>query len=174
MNKIIITIFTSLLIFVSCQKKSNEPKKTPNKNNEKTFAQKVETAHEKNIFLRQEAIQFDVFIEFGGNEIFNANITISTTSDIAKITYKNGDEIFVEKILVLKIILVYFSLVIFLYEIGHIWRWANCQGESCLDEFEKFIGHAVSRVEGRGCAYVNPNVIIIDEWNDLSQCYRFD
>lgn len=97
MNKTIITLFTSLLIIASCQKKSTETKQVVKENIAKTFAQKIEIEHQKEAFLKNEAIQFDATIEFGGNEIFNANITISTTSDIAKITYKNGDEIYVNK-----------------------------------------------------------------------------
>ncbi|APZ48160.1 hypothetical protein BW723_13240 [Polaribacter reichenbachii] len=100
MKKIIITVFAGLLFIISC-KKNVVTTETSNKTKEviaeKTFAEKIEIAHNKNNFLKQEAIQFDALIEFGGNEIFNANITISTTSDIAKIAYKNGDFMYVDK-----------------------------------------------------------------------------
>ncbi len=100
MKKIIITVFASLLFIISCKKNSattETSEKTKEIITEKTFAEKIETAHNKKDFLKHEAIQFDALIEFGGKEIFNANITITTGSDLAKITYKNGDEIFVKQ-----------------------------------------------------------------------------
>jgi hypothetical protein len=100
MKKTFITLFASLLLVVSCKKdpaKTKQIEEKPQPVVEKTFAQKIEVAHKKDAFLAKEAIQFDAFIEFGGNEVFNANVTVSTTSDIAKITYKNGDEIYVNK-----------------------------------------------------------------------------
>ncbi|PQJ72824.1 hypothetical protein [Polaribacter butkevichii] len=100
MKKTIITLFASLLLIVSCKKAPEATKKIEEKSKvvvEKTFSQKIETTHNKDAFLKNEAVQFDAAIEFGGNEIFNATITVSTTSDIARITYKNGDEIFVNK-----------------------------------------------------------------------------
>lgn len=97
MKKAIITLFVSLLVIVSCKKSTETTKKVVKKPIEKTFSQKIEIAHKKDSFLTKEAIQFDAVIEFGGNEIFNATITISTTSDLSKITYKNGDEIYVNK-----------------------------------------------------------------------------
>ena len=100
MKKTLITLFASLLLIVSCKKapaKTKQIEENPQPVVEKTFAQKIEVAHKKDAFLTKEAVQFDAVIEFGGNEIFNATITVSTTSDIAKITYKNGDEMFVNK-----------------------------------------------------------------------------
>ncbi|QVY66203.1 hypothetical protein [Polaribacter sp. Q13] len=97
MKKTIITVFASLLLVVSCKKAPEVKKQIEEKPVEKTFAQKIEIAHEKDTFLTKEAVQFDAVIEFGGNEIFDATVTVSTTSDIAKITYKNGDEIYVNK-----------------------------------------------------------------------------
>jgi hypothetical protein len=97
MKKTIITLFASLLLVVSCKKAPETTKQIEEKPVEKTFSQKIEIAHKKEAFLSKEAIQFDAAIEFGGNEIFNATITISTTSDLSKITYKNGDEIYVNK-----------------------------------------------------------------------------
>ncbi|MCL7762723.1 hypothetical protein MPF19_04790 [Polaribacter sp. Z014] len=97
MKKTIITVFASLLLVVSCKKAPEVKKQIEEKPVEKTFAQKIEIAHKKDTFLTKEAVQFDAVIEFGGNEIFDATVTVSTTSDIAKITYKNGDEIYVNK-----------------------------------------------------------------------------
>lgn len=97
MKKTIITLISCGLLIISCKKNPSETKQVEEKPIEKTFSQKIEIAHKKDLFLKKEAIQFDAFVEFGGNEIFNANVTISTTSDLAKITYKNGDEIYVNK-----------------------------------------------------------------------------
>lgn len=98
MKKIISTLFASLLVIISCKKQPTEVKQIEQKPaTEKTFSQKIETSHKKNAFLKNDAVQFDAAIEFGGNELFNAKVTISTTSDIAKISYKNGDEIYVNK-----------------------------------------------------------------------------
>lgn len=99
MKKTIITLLASVLLIVSCKKEKApaETKQLEPKPIERTFAQKIEATHMKASFLSKEAIQFDAYIEFGGKETFNANVTISTTSDIAKIIYKNGDEIYVNK-----------------------------------------------------------------------------
>lgn len=97
MKKLIILTITTLIITVGCQQKKVDAKKNEDKPTEKTISQKIETAHKKMSFLKKEAVSFDAEISFGGNEIFNANITISTSSDIAKIVYKNGDEIYVDK-----------------------------------------------------------------------------
>ena len=100
MKKTIITLFASLLLIVSCKKepaKTKQIEEKPQPVIEKNFSEKIEIAHKKDAFLAKEAIQFDAEIEFGGKEVFNAKVTVSTTSDIAKITYKNGDEMFVNK-----------------------------------------------------------------------------
>ena len=93
------TLSITLVVFVlftSCKnqlKKEVVKKETENVQIADTFPQIIEKAHKKTEFLAKEAIQFNAVITFGGNEIFNATITISTTSDLARITYKNGDEI---------------------------------------------------------------------------------
>jgi len=100
MKKTLITAIFGIALFTSCQKQTKKEPTLKEPNVEKvapTFSQKIEISHKKSAFLSHEAIQFDALIEFGGKEMFNANVTISTTSDIAKITYKNGDEIYVQK-----------------------------------------------------------------------------
>jgi uncharacterized protein YgiM (DUF1202 family) len=97
MKKLILTIVTSLTILISCQQTTKSTQKVGEVVVEKTLPQKIESAHQKDAFLKNEAISFDAEIHFGGKEIFNANVTITTTSDIAKITYKNGDEIYVNQ-----------------------------------------------------------------------------
>ena len=100
MKKIFSITFVALILFTNCKNQTKKEVVTKEAAKEveiPNFSQKIEIAHKKTDFLSHDAIQFDAFIEFGGNEIFNATITISTTSDIAKITYKNGDEIYVNK-----------------------------------------------------------------------------
>lgn len=100
MKKIILTSILGLALLVGCQKQTKKESPVSETKVEKiatTFSEKIEVAHKKDLFLSKEAIQFDAIIEFGGNVIFDANITVSTTSDLAKITYTNGDEIYVNK-----------------------------------------------------------------------------
>ena len=100
MKKIILTSLLGLTLLISCQKQTKKEVPVTENNVEKiatTFSEKIEVAHKKDLFLSKEAVQFDALIEFGGNIILDAKITITTTSDLAKITYKNGDEIFVNK-----------------------------------------------------------------------------
>jgi hypothetical protein len=101
MKNLIIPILTTLFITIGCKQQKATPQKTDEKiiekPVEKTLAAKIESAHKKDTFLQNEAISFDAQINFGGSEVFNATIVVSTTSDIAKITYKNGDEIYVNQ-----------------------------------------------------------------------------
>ncbi|WP_405606217.1 hypothetical protein [Polaribacter sp. Asnod1-A03] len=100
MKKILITAISAIVLLVSCQKTAKKEINVEEVKTEKvtpTFSQNIEIAHKKDSFLKHEAIQYNAVIEFGGNEIFNATVTVSTTSDLAKITYKNGDEIYVDK-----------------------------------------------------------------------------
>ena len=97
MKNLTTLIFATFLILLGCQQKKATPKVKEEKVIEKTLAQKIETAHQKESFLKHEAISFDAAISFGGSEVFNANITITTSSDLAKITYQNGDEIYVNQ-----------------------------------------------------------------------------
>ncbi|WP_020535015.1 DUF6503 family protein [Lewinella cohaerens] len=61
-----------------------------------TFAEKVETAHQKESFRSHEAIQFDLQLFFGGNERLNGTLTLSTDSRQALIAYKDGKKIYVQ------------------------------------------------------------------------------
>jgi hypothetical protein len=100
MKKIVTSVILGIILFTSCQKQTKKEvvsKETEKEKIATTFSEKIEIAHKKADFLTHEAIQFDAEIEFGGNVIFDANITISTTSDLAQIRYKNGDEIYVNK-----------------------------------------------------------------------------
>ena len=97
MKKLITVVLTTLFIATSCQQKKTNTNQTETRPIEKNLSQKIESAHQKEAFLKYEAISFDAAISFGGKEIFNANITITTTSDLAIITYKDGSEIYVNQ-----------------------------------------------------------------------------
>jgi hypothetical protein len=69
--------------------------KTPQK--EESFVQKSEKAHQKEVFKSQEAIQFDIKIEFGGKERMDATMTLLTNSSKGLIEFKNGSKIIYDK-----------------------------------------------------------------------------
>ena len=60
---------------------------------ELTFADKVEKAHHTEAFLAQEAVQFDLKLEFGGSERMNAKFTLLTNSSKGAIEFGNGSKI---------------------------------------------------------------------------------
>lgn len=99
MKKTFLFILATFVLVVGCQQKKDKTTTitVEDKKVVKTLAQKIEIAHQKDAFLKYEAISFDAAITFGGAEVFNANITITTSSDLAKITYNNGDEIYVNQ-----------------------------------------------------------------------------
>ena len=60
---------------------------------EETFVQKTEKAHEIEAFKKQEAIQFDIKITFGGKERLDGKVTLLTNSSKGLIAFKNGTKI---------------------------------------------------------------------------------
>jgi hypothetical protein len=83
MKKIALALTVSILTLVGC--KSNEKKLK--------FTDKVEKAHDKAEFLAQEAVQFNLKLEFGGTERMDAKFTLLTNSTKGVIEYKNGAKI---------------------------------------------------------------------------------
>ncbi|AWG23321.1 hypothetical protein FFWV33_18190 [Flavobacterium faecale] len=69
--------------------------KSPEK--EETFVQKAEKAHQKEAFNNQEALQFDIKLEFGGAERMNGTMTLLTNSSKGMIELKNGSKIIYDK-----------------------------------------------------------------------------
>ncbi|MEQ9261722.1 MAG: DUF6503 family protein [Owenweeksia sp.] len=55
-----------------------------------SFAKTLEEAHQKEEFLKKEAIQFDLVLNFGGNERLNGTLTLLTNSSKGRIDYKDG------------------------------------------------------------------------------------
>ena len=55
----------------------------------------VEQAHHKTEFLAHDAIQFDIVLSFGGRELLNSTLTLSTDSSNAILESKDGDKVYV-------------------------------------------------------------------------------
>ena len=87
MKKIATTLVVLSLVFVGC--KSNEVAET--------FTQKVEKAHQKEVFTSKQAVQFDLKLDFGGQERLNAQLTLLTNSSQGLLAFKNGDTIIFNK-----------------------------------------------------------------------------
>lgn len=87
MRKIILALLALILITVGCQSKAD--------NN--SFADKIEIALRKTAFLKKEAVQFDLNLEFGGKERMAAKFTILTNSTKGVIEYPNGAKIIFDK-----------------------------------------------------------------------------
>jgi hypothetical protein len=82
MKKLILfaIILTSLL---SCKKEEKS----------KDFVTETETAHFKNDFLKNDAIQYNIVAYFGTEEWINGKMTLATNSEKGKIEFKNGSQI---------------------------------------------------------------------------------
>lgn len=58
------------------------------------FSKRTEKAHQKEAFLTQTAISFDLLLKFGGSTRLDGKITLLTNSTKGKIEEKNGDILF--------------------------------------------------------------------------------
>lgn len=87
MKKITLALTAVILTIVGC-KSTDETLK---------FIDKIEKAHHKKEFLAQEAVQFDLKLDFGGKERMNAKFTILTNSTKGVIEYKNGAKIIFDR-----------------------------------------------------------------------------
>ncbi|MCG9792244.1 hypothetical protein [Flavobacterium algicola] len=58
-----------------------------------SFVEKAEIAHQKEAFKNQEAIQFDIAIQFGGKDIMDGTMTLLTNSSKGAIALKDGTKI---------------------------------------------------------------------------------
>tara|TARA_R110002012_G_scaffold319389_2_gene539792 strand:- start:179015 stop:179824 length:810 start_codon:yes stop_codon:yes gene_type:complete len=99
-----ICLFAFLVIsFIACKNNTSKPE-NDNENDqiissdtinttEIPFVNAIEKAHQKEAFLKESAIQFELVLNFGGNEILNGLATFSTDSSEGKIEMTNGDVI---------------------------------------------------------------------------------
>ncbi|MGY0392787.1 hypothetical protein ACW5R3_09560 [Bizionia sp. KMM 8389] len=103
-----ITLLTLLTISLfACKndaKDANSQTQEPNETVEETvltevnpFVNAIETVHQKEAFLNESAVQFQLAVSFGGNEILNALTTLSTDSTEGKFEMSNGDVIIYKK-----------------------------------------------------------------------------
>jgi hypothetical protein len=76
-------LLLTLISLVAC-KEPNKPK---------DFVTETETAHFKNDFLKNDAIQYNIVAYFGTEEWMNGKMTMSTNSENGKIEFKNGSQI---------------------------------------------------------------------------------
>lgn len=60
-----------------------------------SFVDAIETAHKKNAFLTHDAVQYDINLTFGGQQILDATVTVSTDSRYSIISLKNGESLYI-------------------------------------------------------------------------------
>lgn len=83
MKKIVLALTIFLTITVGCKSNQENLK----------FTDKIEQAHHKKQFLANEAVQFNLKLEFGGKERMDAKFTLLTNSTKGVIEFKNGSKI---------------------------------------------------------------------------------
>jgi hypothetical protein len=79
--KKLLTCLSFILIITSCQKKNKKIQ---------SFVNLIEIAHNKESFLRQEIVTFDIESSFGPNKWVDATISLTTDSGKGKITFKDS------------------------------------------------------------------------------------
>ncbi|NJB83073.1 DUF6503 family protein [Wenyingzhuangia aestuarii] len=93
----IATVFGVASLFTACKEAPKQEQKTQNTQVQKTSIPEIDViqnAHHKNHFLTKEAIQFDITISFGGNEILKGNMLLTTDSSKGVITLEDGSKIY--------------------------------------------------------------------------------
>jgi hypothetical protein len=79
-----ISLLTVLLLSVACSTQKIDKNRISN----------IETAHKKADFLKHDVVQFDILLTFGGNERFNAKMTLKTNSTKGHMLLSDSSEIF--------------------------------------------------------------------------------
>ena len=99
-------VVLAFLIVVSCKNETNVPQ-IKNENNaegkevtqqralseEEKFTLAIENAHKKSSFLEEGMIQFDIDLNFGGNDRLDATISMATNSSRIRIDKKDGSSL---------------------------------------------------------------------------------
>lgn len=99
--KNIFLLVLSLIFFLSCKNEVEKESTITNENAKvietKTnpFTNAIETAHKKKAFLKNKALQFNIDLTFGGRQILEATISLSTNSEYGLIEMKNGEKIYI-------------------------------------------------------------------------------
>jgi hypothetical protein len=87
MKKISILVGITLLTIVACKTNDGNLK----------FTERIEEAHQKKAFLTNEAVQFNLQLEFGGTVRMDAKFTLTTNSSQGVIEYKDGSKIIINQ-----------------------------------------------------------------------------
>lgn len=83
-----------LLFTFACQSSQSDQKNISKVNlSDVPQIAKIESAHKKQGFFSKDAIQFDIRIVFGGNEIINGTMIFSTDSRSGIMKLNNGDQV---------------------------------------------------------------------------------
>lgn len=103
MKKIIVSLF-ALTLFYNCKQDTKSVETTPEVSEEISstpevnidpFTEGIETAHQKDSFLSHSAVKYDIDLSFGGRQILDATISVSTNSRYSIIEMKNGEKIYI-------------------------------------------------------------------------------
>lgn len=87
-------VWISLWIAPACQEAAPASSAQSSKlSPSQTFAEQVETAHQKSDFLEKKAIRFNLLLSFGGKERLNGTLTLLTHSGKGRIDYADGKRI---------------------------------------------------------------------------------
>ncbi|WP_303687214.1 hypothetical protein [Nonlabens dokdonensis] len=64
---------------------------------ENAFTQSIEEAHHKSTFLKNDAVQYDFQVSFGGNVLLDAKITQKTDGSMVRIDNQDGTMILADQ-----------------------------------------------------------------------------
>jgi len=97
-NYFITTILSAFTLCTACKEAPKQEATTSvvTENTKKSIHQVdiIEKSHQKEAFLSHGAIQTDIAIAFGGNEILKGNMLVSTDSSKGVITMEDGSKIY--------------------------------------------------------------------------------
>ncbi len=105
-QKLFLSIFLITLFGISCSTESKKSDKEAANSMEKTTTNEnipeevklspiklVEQAHKKSAVIENNAVAFDIILNFGGNEVLNGTMTLAGNSSKGLIQLKDGSEI---------------------------------------------------------------------------------
>ncbi len=100
MKKIVLG-FSGLLFLIACNNKRDNVKteeqatveETTDKRAVNPYVASIEEAHNKNKFLKEEVVSFNLNLSFGGKERINGKLTLATNSSKGRLDYTNGKTI---------------------------------------------------------------------------------
>ncbi|NAS29722.1 hypothetical protein GTQ40_01950 [Flavobacteriaceae bacterium R38] len=104
MQKVFLTLILSSLVFASCKQSEKKEEaisvtstsvdvETVTVTPEEKYTSGIEKAHKMNAFMEKDAIQFDIDLNFGGNDRLDAKITLVPNSTKIRIDKKDGSSL---------------------------------------------------------------------------------